>query len=157
GPQGQEQKTVGRLLHTFQGHFKAVNNVAFSPDGKQLVSVSDDATIRIREPNTGKELHTLRGHGEYCVRGIAFSPDGKWLASGGCDQKVVLWNTASGKQVRAHDANDGGECAGSVAFSPDSKWLVAAGELVPAGSQETIRIWDATTGKEQRTLRGHVN
>jgi len=56
-----------------------------------------------------------------------------------------------------HDVNRGGECAGSVAFSPDSKWLVAAGELVPAGSDETIPIWDTNTGKERCTLKGHVN
>jgi WD40 repeat protein len=101
--------------------------------------------------------HTLRGHGAYYVWGVAFSPDGKWLASAGCNQKVVLWNAAGGQQVRTHDAGSGGECASSVAFSPDSKWLIAAGELVPAGAEETIRIWDVTTGKKQRTLRGHVN
>ena len=62
GPRGQEAKNAGLLLRTFQGHSKAVNNLAFSPDGKRLVSVSDDATVRIWEPNTGKELHMLRGH-----------------------------------------------------------------------------------------------
>jgi WD40 repeat protein len=157
GPRGQEAKNAGQLLRTFQGHSRAVNNVSFSPDGKRLVSVSDDATVRIWEPNTGRELLILRGHGQHYVRGVAFSPDGKWLASAGCDQKVVLWDAASGHEVRTHDVNDGGECAVSVAFSPDSRWLVAAGELVPAGSEERIRIWDTTTGKKQRTLRGHVN
>src|SRR6516164_1464615 len=114
---GQETKSVGRLLRTFQGHSEAVNHLAFSPDGKRLASVSDDATLRIWETNTGKELDTLRGHGAYAVHGVAFSPDGKWLASAGCDQKVVLWNAADGQKVHTHDANDGGECAGSVAFS----------------------------------------
>src|SRR5262249_4223666 len=104
-----------------------------------------------------KELHTLRGHGDYYIRGVAFSPDSKLLASAGCDQKVVLWNAAGGRKVRIHDANDGGECAGSVAFSPNSQWLVAAGELVPAGSEETIPIWEAATGTKQRVLRGHFN
>src|SRR5436309_2949810 len=103
GPRGQEAKNAGRLLRTFQGHSKAVNNVAFGPDGSRLASVSDDATVRICEPNTGKELRMLRGHGEYYVRGVAFSPDGKWLASAGCDQKVVLWNAAGGQEVRTHD------------------------------------------------------
>ena len=146
GPPGPEAKDAGRLLRTFRGHSKAVNNVAFSPDCRRLASVSDDDTVRIWEPNTGKELRRLRGHGEYSVRGVAFSPDGKWLASAGCDQKVVLWNADGGPKVGTRDANEGGECAGSVAFSPDSKWLVAAGELVPAGSEESIRIWDAITG-----------
>ena len=154
---GEEAKNTMRLLRTFQGHSKAVNHVAFGPDGKRLVSASDDATVRLWDPSSGKELRTLRGHGEYAVRAVAFSPDGEHIASAGCDQKVVPWDAAGGQEVRAHDANDGGECAGSVAFSPDSKWLVAAGELVPAGLEESIRIWDTATGKKQSTLRGHIN
>jgi WD40 repeat protein len=151
GLRGQETRNPGVLLRTFQGHSKAVNNLAFSPDGNQLASVSDDASVRIWEVNTGKELRVLRGHGGSYVRGIAFSPDGKWLASAGCDQRVVLWGAADGRKARAHDVNRGGECASSVAFSPDSEWLVAAGELVPAGSDEIISIWDTAAG----TIRSH--
>src|SRR5262245_35145971 len=91
---------AGRLLRTFQGHSEGVHQVAFSPDGKRLASASDDATVRVWELNTGKQLHTLGGHGKSSVRGVAFSPDGKWLASAGVDQKVVLWDAAAGRKVR---------------------------------------------------------
>src|SRR5688572_27184400 len=90
GSRGQEAINPGSLVRTFPGHTKAVNDVAFRPDGQRLVSGSDDATVRIWELDTGKELHALRGHGESSIRGVAFSPDGRWVASAGCDQRVVL-------------------------------------------------------------------
>jgi WD40 repeat protein len=146
----QEPQRAVKPLRTFEGHTKEVAGIAFSRDGKRLASASHDGTVRIWDAATGAELHTLRGHGDYYVQGVAFSPDGKWLASAGWDQRVVLWNVASGERARTLKAGGGGEFAGSVAFSPDSKWLVAAGELVAAGFDEIIPIWDVGTGKPQR-------
>ena len=152
-----ETKDAESLLSTFNGHTKAVSDVAFSRDGKRIASCSFDDTVRIWDSATGKELHVLRGHDQHYVEGVAFSANGKWLASAGWDQKVVLWNAATGHKVRTYKVAGGGEFAGCVAFSPDSKWLVVAGELVIAGDDEAIYILDVATGKVQRTLRGHVN
>jgi WD40 repeat protein len=46
-PRAQGAEPPERLLRTFDGHSEAVNNVVFSPDGKRLVSASDDATVRM--------------------------------------------------------------------------------------------------------------
>jgi len=69
--------------------------VAFSPDGKQVVSGSGDKTVRLWNTATGALLQTLEGHSA-SVYSIAFSPDGKQVVSGSRDNTVRLWDTATG-------------------------------------------------------------
>src|SRR5437879_4273405 len=83
-----------------KGHEKEVYAVAFSSDGKLLVSAGADKTIRVWNLATGKEQAVLRGHaGEQL--GLAISPDNKILAScGGEDREpeLKLWDLATGKE-----------------------------------------------------------
>jgi len=53
-------------------------SVAFSPDGKQVVSGSDDRTVRLWDAATGALQQTLEGHSDL-VSSVAFSPDGKHI------------------------------------------------------------------------------
>ena len=64
-------------------------SVAFSPDGKYVVSGSYDNTARVWEASTGKEIARLTHDG--AVNSVAFSPDGRTLASGSHDNTIRLW------------------------------------------------------------------
>ena len=54
--------------------------MAFSPDGKRLVSGSEDKTVKVWDAETGQETLTLKGH-TGGVTSVAFSPDGKRIVS----------------------------------------------------------------------------
>jgi WD40 repeat protein len=62
------------------GHSGRVNSVAFSHDGKYVLSGSLDKTIKVWDSHTGSEVHTLAGRSSF-VTSVAFSYDGKYLLS----------------------------------------------------------------------------
>jgi WD40 repeat protein len=131
---------------TLLGHKKLAISVAFSPDGKRIISGSWDNTIKVWDAATGDELMTLRGHKE-CVKSVAFGPDGKRIASGSNDTTIKVWDSATGTELmtlRGH-----GNWVDSIAFSPDGK------RIISGSADHTIKIWDAATGTELMTLRGH--
>src|SRR5262249_35621238 len=84
-------------------------------------------------------LRRLKGHpkGVFC---LAFSPCGKVLASGGeRDSTVLLWEVATGWQLRRHQAQEGG--IRGLAFSPNGKVLVCG------GADRTLRLWEVAWGR----------
>ncbi|GCA83027.1 protein TolB [Microcystis aeruginosa NIES-2522] len=135
-----------RSQRNLEGHHGNVISVNFSPDGKTLVSGSDDNTIKLWNVETGQEIRTLKGH-HGNVTSVNFSPDGKTLVSGSWDRTIKLWNVETGQEIRTLKGHDSD--VESFNFSPDGKTLVS-------GSWDgTIKLWNGSTGQEIRTLKGH--
>jgi WD40 repeat protein len=83
-----EKRSPRRAL---EGHKGKVVTVAFSPDGRTLVTGSWDQTVRVWDVATGKERATYNWDigRVYCV---TYAPDGLRLAAGGDLGRVVVWD-----------------------------------------------------------------
>jgi WD40 repeat protein len=109
--------------------------VAFSPDGRRIVSGSVDGTVRVWYGSSGQQISILKGHEDW-VYSVAFSPDGRRIVSGSGDKTVRVWDGSSGQQISILKGHEG--WVGSVAFSPDGR------RIVSGSGDGTVRVWDAT-------------
>jgi WD40 repeat protein/tRNA A-37 threonylcarbamoyl transferase component Bud32/tetratricopeptide (TPR) repeat protein len=133
---------------TFQAHDGRITCLAYSPDGRLLVSAGYDRRVCLWDLGRGKRLRTLRGHKGW-VGQVAFNSRGRLLASASDDGTVRVWQPSGGRLVRELLPRFG--WARCVAFSPDDR-LLAAG-----GRGGTVKLWDTATWREVRVLRGHID
>jgi WD40 repeat protein/tRNA A-37 threonylcarbamoyl transferase component Bud32 len=152
GLRGWEWDYLRRLchadLHTLRGHGQAVSCVAFSPDGQRLATTGYDKTLKVWDAATGKQVDA-RPLGEV-GQCLAFSPGGEWLAltyfvpDEGQAVAVDLLDTTWQRQVslRGHRGT-----VPAVVFDP------AGLRVATAGSDRTLRVWDAASGRLLQAFR----
>ena len=124
---------------SLSGHTGTVCFVAFSPDGKRIVSASGDNTIRIWNAGTGEMvLGPLEGHTK-AVLSAVFSLDGRRIVSASTDDTIRIWNSDTGEMVLGPlEGHTNGVY--SAVFSSDGRLIVSA------SSDDTIRVWDSQSG-----------
>jgi WD40 repeat protein len=157
--------------------------LAFTPDGRTLVTTGGRSTVRLWDVTTGKERWQTRLPGTMAYA-VAVSPDGRTLAAG--DNVIHLWNLETGRELLPRQGHQSALTA--VAASPDGRTIATAGhdrtirlwdregrqlrrldsgggvyslafapsgrELVSSGADRSTRVWEVATGRERRRFPG---
>jgi WD40 repeat protein len=163
--QAADQAAVPFLMLDPGGHMALVRSLAFTPDGKQLISAGDDKVIRVWDWQAGKTVRTVRGQvgpgPEGRIYATALSPDGRWLAVGGYlgiftgtkpredeeAHKIRLYDFASARLAPLLKGHT--NVVHGLAFSPNGKLLLSGG-----GDLSAI-VWDVEKRAQRHRLQGH--
>ena len=154
-----------KRLQLLQGHSWWVHDARYSPDGRRIVTVGQDGQAIVWSKNedaTFEKTSVFVGHDGPVFSG-AFSPNGKHVVTGGLDKRVMVWDFLRQSKTSIQQRLEGEAAAPpvfrafdghrapirSVSFSSDGK------RIVSGSVDNSLKIWDATTGELHRTLRGH--
>jgi RNA polymerase sigma factor (sigma-70 family) len=138
------------------GKVLAMEGVSEGPHG--LKSIPFPVEVRIANLASDVPVRRLEVPGRNVrVRSVSFSRDGRYLAAGGESDTIMLWDVATGQVVRRFPGASWAVQIKAVALSPDGKLLVAITseehpghwELPLGAFNQTLRLWDTTTGVKQ--------
>ena len=122
----------------FLRHEDHVNSVQFSPDGKYIVTASDDSTAIVWNAKTRVQVGETMKH-EGSVHSAQFSPGGEYIVTASNDL-VTIWDAKTGKQVGETMRHE--RYVRSAQFSPDGNYIVTA------SADSTAIVWEAKTGRQ---------
>ena len=180
---------TGEYQVTLKGHGKAFgnsrpehpNSIAFSSDGKRLISGSLDGTVCIWNARTdvrdsffhslfgslfGHAKSTFKGHKDH-VLAVAISPDGSTIASGSSDSTVRLWDVKKRKLKailgksnipEGHDIKHNTRNQKTIFLSQEnldeiqSLAFTSDGKTLFVGNRKEITLWNIDTNKRIKSI-----
>jgi WD40 repeat protein len=151
--------------------FTYKNTLAFSPDGKYLVKVGLDRTVRIWETSSAREVMRLKNDAPHIVKlnkldppnlsAVTFSPDGRYLATitnGYLKTKEPSSDSKEASSVRVWEVNSGREVAHmnydsshvkTISFSPDGTYLaMATSNNIYDNPESNVSLWETVSGRK---------
>ncbi len=133
-------------------HLSIVESMAWSPDGKYLISGSFQQ-VSIWDPHTGLLRHKIAGFA-HAVVAMTFSLDGKFLGIAGgeptVEGEIKILDVPSWKQV-AEVKNGHSDTVYGICFSPDNKMIATA------SADKFVKVWEMPSGKFVKSFEGHTH
>jgi polar amino acid transport system permease protein len=130
-----------------RGHHAPVIEVAFTPDGSKLTTVSSDGVVIRWDLGAGQTRTLLAIRGED-LNDAKVSADGSLLATIANDRIVRIWDLTTGQALQT--LGPGEDTRLAVALSPD-------GAVVAAGDGANVQVWDVQTGQAAGRLEGYCD
>jgi WD40 repeat protein len=118
-------------------HPGPVSHVAFSPDGRHLVTAGDPRSVRVWNTATGEAVTPVLGRGTWVSKAV-FSPGGKLVVTAGVDGTARLCRAETGEEIRALKH---GQAVVDASFSPGGR------RVLTASNDGTAQVWETATGK----------
>ena len=139
--------TKFKCLKTLNVDSGRVCSVAYSPDGKYIISGLSDKNIKMWDANTGECLKTIKSGHTREVDILSYSPFGKYFISASSSTRPIkIWDVSTGKYIKILRGQNSLE---SVIYSPDGKYIVSSTGL-------GIQIWEASTGVCLKILKNRL-
>jgi WD40 repeat protein len=138
--------TKGTVVGKLQGHDNPVYAVAWSSDGKWIVTAGFDGTVRVWDAVKQAEVKSFPAHRDL-VLCLALDKQGRRIVSGGLDKAAKVWLMPDAAPERTITGNP----EGVAAFATD-----LAGKLAAVGAGRAVRIWDLTSGTSAPEIKGHA-
>lgn len=132
------------LVHTFQGHSRQIDAVAFSPDFRVMASGDRDGIVRLWSMPQLQPIRSLTGH-TGPIRAIAFSPDARRVATGGEDKSIRVWDANTGLLIKTYLGQN--EPVRMLSFTAPGH------QVLSAGSGKSVKLWNANTATDVRSLQ----
>ena len=128
------------------GHAAPIASVAFSPDGRYVLSGSQDHTLKLWDVYSGHEIRSFNGHTQ-AVSGVAFVPGSRFAVSGSWDSTLKIWDVTTGEEIRSLEGHT--DKVTSVSVTADGRYILS-------GSQDhSMIVWRLHSGSKHKVLRGH--